>query len=350
MTLSTIVSLKTKTSQRKRLTSGVLGSFIELIVATVLIVPLMASAGIVQAASNAYFTLSPPTGSFSVGSNIVIRISETSTSEDNVSAVQANLSYPTAYLQFVSTNWSIGPFTLVGQNTGGSGVVNLGIASTAVVSGEQNVADVTFSVLATGPVGITMSSGSNIDNNIGDSVWNGILPATSYTLTPSVVAAGTTSTTTTAGATSPSSTTTPSTATPSSSTKTANVDSTTGTNPTTTTLTLIPKDTKAKVAAPNSSYTVLISSLILFLLIVLGFFFYFFRVKKKPAPTPVYTPPVVNPPSPSTQLTETAEPLYNPVQEINNNLPPARPTTTLPQTPNLNNTHIHLSQRPFIQG
>src|ERR1700733_8977210 len=85
----------------------------------------MSQAAQVGATGDAYFTLSPAGGSYTVGNNLVVTISEISTSGDNVDAAQANLSYPASQLQYKGTSLS-GPFTLCGQNSGGSGSVNIG--------------------------------------------------------------------------------------------------------------------------------------------------------------------------------------------------------------------------------
>jgi len=139
------------------------------------------------ASGDAYFSLSPASGSYTIGNSLVLTVSETSASADNVNAVQANLSYPSSLLQFQSISLT-GPFTLCGQQTGGSGTVNIGCASTTVVSGTHPVAQITFSVLASGSAPTVMTSGSDIDNNSGVSVWNGVLPSASFTLSQAVTA------------------------------------------------------------------------------------------------------------------------------------------------------------------
>src|ERR1019366_3839873 len=118
-------------------------------------------------------------------------VSETSTSGDSTNAAQVNLSYPTSLLQYQSISLS-GPFTLCGQETGGSGSVNIGCASTTVVSGTQSIAQITFSVIASGSAPVVMSAGSGstltniVNSTSGSSVWNGVLPSTSFTLSQPV--------------------------------------------------------------------------------------------------------------------------------------------------------------------
>ena len=145
--------------------------------------------GSVHAAGDAYFTLSPDSTTHTVGDSVVLSISETSGSSDNTNAVQANLSYPTSLLQFVSINLS-GPFSLCGQKSGGGGAVNIGCASTTATSGNQAVAQITFTAISNGSASVSMTSGSDIDNTSGSSVWNGVLPSTTYTLNPVTTGGG----------------------------------------------------------------------------------------------------------------------------------------------------------------
>ena len=131
---------------------------------------------------DAAFSLSPSTGSYTVGATVTLNVSETSSSGDDVNATQANFSYPTSLLQYESITLN-GPFTLCGQETGGGGTVDIGCASTTTVSGTQPIAQIIFKVLSDGTAPVAMTSGSDIDNNSGNSVWNTVLPSASYTLT-----------------------------------------------------------------------------------------------------------------------------------------------------------------------
>jgi hypothetical protein len=146
----------------------------------------------VGGSGDACFALNPSSGSYTVGNTLTVQITETSSAADNVNGVQADLQYPTSLLQYDSTSIN-GPFTLVGQNTVGSGVVEIGIASTSTQSGTVNVADITFTVLASGSTNTTSSSpdylgmtsgtnGSDIVSDSGASVWNGVLPGATFTL------------------------------------------------------------------------------------------------------------------------------------------------------------------------
>jgi hypothetical protein len=152
--------------------------------ATVFILPLsMLFAGTASASGSAYFSLSPSSGSYKTGSTITLTVKETSSGSDNTNAVQANLSYSSSLLKYVSTG--LGPFSLCAQNSGGSGSVHVGCAATSTESGTQTVATIKFTVQAKGTATVSMASGSDIDNTSGASVWNGSLPKATFTLTSS---------------------------------------------------------------------------------------------------------------------------------------------------------------------
>src|ERR1700689_844401 len=87
-----------------------------LVFALVFIILGVASPAISHATGDAYFSLSPASGSYTVGNTIVLSVSETSTSGDNTNAAQVNLSYPTALLQYQSITLN-GPFALCGHQT-----------------------------------------------------------------------------------------------------------------------------------------------------------------------------------------------------------------------------------------
>jgi hypothetical protein len=67
-----------------------------------------------------------------------------------VNAVQANFSYPTGLLTFVSIDTTGTAFSVQAENTGGSGQVRLGRGTTTAVTGDQLIGKVTFQAGATG--------------------------------------------------------------------------------------------------------------------------------------------------------------------------------------------------------
>ena len=186
------------------------------------LIPLLYSATSL-AAGDAYYSLSTPTSSYNVGSSFTINVSETSTTADSVQGVQANLSYNSSLLKFNSLSISGSPFTLCAQQTGGSGQVQVGCASSPnpVSGGTYPVVQVNFSVIATGATSVAIASSSNIENSSEVSVWNGSLSSVSLNLVnpPSPAATSTpkpttTSTTTTSSRVSSTSVSTTQTVTP----------------------------------------------------------------------------------------------------------------------------------------
>ena len=106
--------------------------------------------------------LSPAGGTFKVGSTVTVVIRENSLTTA-VNTVQANVSYPTATLQFSAVNNTGSPFTTTIQSTGGSGLVQLGVGILGgSTTGDQLVGTITFTALAAGPAALTFSSGSGI--------------------------------------------------------------------------------------------------------------------------------------------------------------------------------------------
>lgn len=106
--------------------------------------------------------IAPASGSLTNGSTLVITIREDS-GADPVNAVQANLTYPAARLQFQSISTSSSPFTTTAQATGGSGSVAIGVGLLGdSVTGSNIVATVTFTVISTGSAAITFAAESGI--------------------------------------------------------------------------------------------------------------------------------------------------------------------------------------------
>lgn len=92
--------------------------------------------------------VTPASGSFTVGSDIVVEIRAHS-GATLINAVQADIAY-SSNLQYVSSDISASAFSVAAQNTGGSGVVTIALGTITPVSGDQLIAKVTFKVLAAG--------------------------------------------------------------------------------------------------------------------------------------------------------------------------------------------------------
>ncbi|HVU59605.1 MAG TPA: carboxypeptidase regulatory-like domain-containing protein [Candidatus Saccharimonadales bacterium] len=128
-------------------------------------VPLFAG---MAAAVSATLSMSPSPATVVKGGNVTVAIYENSGSEP-VNAVQANITYPTSSLQFVSIT-SSAAFGVTAQNSGGGGNVQIARGTITAVTGSQLVASVTFKAL--------VSSGSATLSFVGGSA---VVSATSNT-------------------------------------------------------------------------------------------------------------------------------------------------------------------------
>jgi hypothetical protein len=105
--------------------------------------------------------LNPASGSHSAGSTFTVQIKENSYT-DMVNAVQADLTYPTAKLQFVSTSLSGTAFGVTASNSGGGGNVSIALGTITAVSGDKLIATVTFKALASGTASVTFKNSSAV--------------------------------------------------------------------------------------------------------------------------------------------------------------------------------------------
>lgn len=121
-----------------------------------------------QSAGMTTIYLSPAKGNYSTGNNFTVKVYENSGGSP-VNSVQANLTYPQTLLQFVSTDTTGSPFTTTVQNTGGSGVINLGVGLLASsVVGDQLVGTITFKVLAAGTAAVSFDTGTGVASSISN--------------------------------------------------------------------------------------------------------------------------------------------------------------------------------------
>lgn len=115
------------------------------------------SAPTIPPAPTIYFN--PPTQGYTVGSNITIDIRENSGST-GVNAVQANFSYPSDKLTFVSADGSASGFTTEAQSVGGNGTVTLARGVIGNLTGDQLIAKITFKVNVAGTATLSFVNGS----------------------------------------------------------------------------------------------------------------------------------------------------------------------------------------------
>lgn len=115
-----------------------------------------------RSSSDARLYLSPASGSYANGGTLVVTIMEDSHGE-SVNAVQANLTYQTARMTFVSIDTSQSNFTTTLQSTGGGGSVQVGVGLLgSSLTGNQEVARVTFTLVSAGSAAVTFAAGSGI--------------------------------------------------------------------------------------------------------------------------------------------------------------------------------------------
>jgi Cohesin domain len=185
---------------------------ISIIVSTLLLMVLTTHT--VAAAGNASFALSPASGSYKVGDNVTVKITENSGTEA-VNAVEADLVYDKAVLQFVSIDAGASAFAIAAPTTAGGGVVNIPRGSMTALTGTQTVASVTFKVIGTGTTAIRFAGTSGIIKESGTvDIWNRSTAGATFTAA-SVTTPTPTPTTPTPTPTQTSPTKTPTTSTPS---------------------------------------------------------------------------------------------------------------------------------------
>ena len=113
----------------------------------------------VYAAASIY--LSPSSKTVNAGSQLSVAIRFNSGSV-SINAVQANLSYPTSQLEFVSIDAVGSAFEQQFQNTGGGGSVKIARTTVTPVSGDNLVARVIFKAKSTGTASVNFTSGTTI--------------------------------------------------------------------------------------------------------------------------------------------------------------------------------------------
>jgi hypothetical protein len=127
----------------------------------------------------------PPTiylnpASMVVGANgtVTVDVRENSGTA-TVNAVQANFSYPTTLLTFVSIDSTGTAFTTQAEGTGSAGLVKIGKGTTTPVIGDQLVARVTFQATATGGAAtMAFTSGTALASSTTNTDILGSLAAT----------------------------------------------------------------------------------------------------------------------------------------------------------------------------
>ncbi len=141
------------------------------------------SVDVSTAAGTASFSLSPSSGSYNINTNFTVTVYENSGS-DAVSAVEADLAYDQAKLQFVSTDTSTSAFDVSSVSSGGSGYVNFQRSKTGTLTGNQIVGKVTFkALLGSGTTSVTFAPSSAISTSGNTNIWDELTTGGTYTMT-----------------------------------------------------------------------------------------------------------------------------------------------------------------------
>lgn len=155
-----------------------------ILLAVIVVVPVLQMASPAYAAVTAPLSLSASASSVVQGGTVTVYVYENSGSEP-VNAVQANFTYPASSLQYDSISNS-SAFGVVAQNSGGSGSVSIARGTISPVSGQQLVASVTFTALASsGSAALAIAAGSEVVSSTNTDV-SGTSSGTSITLTAPV--------------------------------------------------------------------------------------------------------------------------------------------------------------------
>lgn len=146
----------------------------------------------VAAAGSATFTITPGSGTYTVGDTLTVKIYENSA--EPVIGVTANISYDKNSLEFVSLDGGQSGFTTSMPSSAGNGVVKISRAIMGgSLSGSQLVSAVTFKAVgASGRSVISFLPGSAIVASGGRDVWNGSTAGAAFTVKAPVTGGGST--------------------------------------------------------------------------------------------------------------------------------------------------------------
>jgi len=108
--------------------------------------------------------LSPASGSYAVGSIVAVAVRENSNG-DQVNAAEADLTYPTSTLQFISFDSGQSAFGIEVAKSGGNGSASMARANITPLSGDKLITVANFKVLTTGSALIQIQGGSQVLSN-----------------------------------------------------------------------------------------------------------------------------------------------------------------------------------------
>ena len=136
----------------------------------------------VQATGSTTLYLSPASSTTTVGSTLAVTVRENSGSTA-VNAVEADLSYPSALLQYSSTDFSTSAFEIGAGSTGGSGSITMARGTVnSSLSGDQIVGIVNFKVLASGSATANFLNSSAVTSTANNTNTIGTMTGGTYSL------------------------------------------------------------------------------------------------------------------------------------------------------------------------
>ncbi|MDO8591373.1 MAG: cohesin domain-containing protein [bacterium] len=125
--------------------------------------------------------LSSPSSSVARDSTLTVGI-HVNSGEAAINAVQANLSYSSDKLDFVSISPSL-VFPVESENSGGNGVVHVGRGTFGSVKGDQLIANVTFKAKAAGLAEVNFAASSSATESSNNKVVSVSTAGSQYTVT-----------------------------------------------------------------------------------------------------------------------------------------------------------------------
>ncbi len=139
-------------------------------------------AGAAQAAGSGTLTLTPASGTYTVGQAIVVSV-YANTGGAPINAVEADVAYPQQKLQFESLDTSASAFSIAAAGSGSGGTVQVARGNIQPVTGRVLVAVINFKVIAAGSAALHFLASSALVTSTDNTNALGSTSGAAYTLT-----------------------------------------------------------------------------------------------------------------------------------------------------------------------
>jgi hypothetical protein len=187
-----IMTKSKKLNIKRRRTRNIISLAVSVVATAVLGIAIIGSSHAASGSSTGTISLSPASGSYTVGDTVTVDVYENS-GITGINAANIVLSYPQADLQFLSFDATGSGFNYPGSpvsNVGGGGSVTYETNEAGTsLTGNQLVVAINFQVLAAGTATISVSSSSGLANSSGVDI-NPALTGSSFTLSNPVQSGG----------------------------------------------------------------------------------------------------------------------------------------------------------------